>query len=124
MRILVLAGLLAVAGSPGASAQVRAPMPLLTPMVLAANYTIGPRDVLVINIFGDPTLSGEVVVGTDGMIEVWQRAKFKAQGLRLSELRKELTAELRKLYTRPPAVTISVKEINSRRVLIPAGGGP
>ena len=55
MRILVLAGLLAVAGSPAPSAQVQAPMPLLTPLVLAATYTIGPRDVLVINIFGDPT---------------------------------------------------------------------
>ena len=79
----------------------------------ADDYAIGPRDVLVLTVFGDATMSGDVVVGADGMIELWS-VKVKAQGLRVADLRKQIATELGKYYVVPPPVVISVKEISSR----------
>jgi polysaccharide biosynthesis/export protein len=88
------------------------------PPAPAPNYIIGPDDVLVIGVWREDTVSGEVIVRPDGKITMKVGNDIVASGLTVDELKDKVTTELKKFYDPVPAVTIQVKQINSRRVYI------
>ncbi len=78
---------------------------------------IGPDDVLHVLFRYDKDLTTEVVVRPDGMISLPILSDVQAAGLTPEQLRDKVTASAKR-FIEDPAVTIIVKQINSRRVFI------
>jgi polysaccharide export outer membrane protein len=121
MAIIVwsgFAGAQQITQKPGIPAELANKLQPPTPTPVPPDYTIGVDDVLTINVFQDQTLSGDVVVRPDGKITLPFGEDILALGLRTDELKKKVLQEIGKNYTEPPAITIQVKQINSRAVYI------
>jgi polysaccharide export outer membrane protein len=90
-----------------------------TATAAAANtgYVIGPEDVLKINIWKEPEMSGDVPVRPDGKISLTLLGDVQAAGLTPTQLTTQIT-DLLKKYLDDPRVTVTVGAVNSRRVFI------
>jgi polysaccharide export outer membrane protein len=84
---------------------------------LPAGYVIGPEDVLTVSVWREPDMSGEVTVRPDGMITLPLVGTVRAEGLAPEALKNELQKLAAKFVTEPN-VTVSVKQVNSRKVFI------
>jgi polysaccharide export outer membrane protein len=82
-----------------------------------ADYVIGPDDVLIVVVWREKEVSGEVVVRPDGKISLPLLNDVQAAGLTPEQLRVKVTEAAQK-YIETPEVTVIVKQINSRRVFI------
>jgi polysaccharide biosynthesis/export protein len=82
-----------------------------------ADYKIGPQDVLRIDVWKEPDITRVAPVRPDGRISLPLLGDVQAAGLTPSQLAATLTEGLRKFITNPQ-VTVSVSEINSRRVYV------
>lgn len=80
-------------------------------------YKIGPQDVLRIDVWREPELSRATPVRPDGKISLPLLNDVQAAGLTAMQLAGVINVELRKFITNPQ-VTVSVTEINSRRVYV------
>ena len=80
-------------------------------------YVIGPEDVLKINIWKEPEMSGDVPVRPDGKISLTLLGDVQAAGLTPTQLTTQIT-DLLKKYLDDPRVTVTVGAVNSRRVFI------
>lgn len=80
-------------------------------------YKIGEQDVLVITVWREPELSATVMVRPDGKITLPLVNDVNAGGLSTDELKTLLTEKLRP-FVNLPQVTVSVREINSRKVFV------
>jgi len=88
------------------------------PSVSSPNdYVIGEQDVLNITVWKEPELSGAVVVRPDGKITVPLVNEVHVIGLTPTALQDLLTEKLKPFVT-VPQVTVSVREINSRKVYL------
>ena len=126
MAIIVWSGFTSaqqITQKPGIPAELANKLQPPTPAPVPPDYTIGVDDVLTINVFQDQFLSGDVVVRPDGKITLPFGEDILALGLRTDELKKKVLQEIGKNYTDPPAITIQVKAINSRRVYITGAVG-
>jgi len=81
------------------------------------DYKIGEQDVLNITIWKEPQLSGSVVVRPDGKISLPLVDEVSAAGLTPLELQNVLVEKYRP-YLTVPQVSVSAKEINSRKVYV------
>ncbi len=82
-----------------------------------ADYKIGPQDVLRIDVWKEPDISRVAPVRPDGRISLPLLNDVQAAGLTPTQLAAMLTEGLKKFITNPQ-VTVSVSEINSRRVYV------
>jgi polysaccharide export outer membrane protein len=82
-----------------------------------AGYTIGEQDVLDIDVWREKELSGTVVVRPDGKITVRLVNEIYVIGMTPLQLQETLTEKLQPFLT-APQVTVSVREINSRKVYL------
>ena len=82
----------------------------------APEYTIGPRDVLSIAVWGHGDLSREYAVAPDGVVSFPLVGAVQAGGLTVTQLALRLTELLEKDYLVNPQVIVSVKEYLSRKV--------
>ena len=82
-----------------------------------AGYTIGTDDVLIIIFWQEKEMSGEVTVRPDGKISLPLLNEIEASGKTPEQLRMSIEETARK-FLQEPAVTIVVKQINSRKVFI------
>lgn len=82
-----------------------------------AEYKIGPQDVLRIDVWKEPDISRVIPVRPDGKISVPLLNDVQASGLTAMQLSASLREGLSK-YLNNPQVTVTVAEINSRRVYI------
>jgi polysaccharide export outer membrane protein len=80
-------------------------------------YLIGPGDVLSINLWKEPTLSGAAKVRPDGFITLPLVNEIQVVGLTTSQLRKTLE-EKYKEFVANPFVTIRVEGISSAEVFL------
>jgi polysaccharide biosynthesis/export protein len=80
-------------------------------------YTIGPQDVLRIDVWKEPEISRTTPVRPDGRISLPLLNDVQAAGLTPTQLANVITEGLRKFVTNPQ-VTVGVTEINSRRVYV------
>jgi polysaccharide export outer membrane protein len=117
---LLTSALLASASGAGAAAQTPAntvaPTSSAAP-VAAANYVIGPDDILSVLFWRDKDLSADVVVRPDGKISLPLLNDVQAGGLTPAQLRDAIHS-VAKQYVEDPSVTVVVKQINSRKLFI------
>ena len=89
---------------------------------LPPSYVIGVGDVLAVTFWRDQSLSGDVLVRPDRMISLPLLNDIPAAGYTPEQLAGALHEAAVK-YIADPAVTVIVKEINSRRVFVLGGVG-
>jgi len=82
------------------------------------DYTIGPRDILEIQVYGEEDLHRTLVVAPDGFITFPLIHEFKIEGLSVRKAEIVLEHELAKTYLNKPQVSITVKEFKSRNVYV------
>lgn len=92
----------------------KAPEP---PVVLPADYAIGPDDTLSILVWREKDLSMDVVVRPDGHVTLPLVSDVEAAGLTPERLRDRLQEKL-KTFIKDPNVTVIVRQVNSRKVFI------
>lgn len=80
-------------------------------------YKIGAQDVLKIDVWKEDQLTRTVPVRPDGKITLPLLNDIQAAGLTPMELAGVITEQLKK-FVNSPQVTVSVTEINSRRVYV------
>jgi len=80
-------------------------------------YKIGPQDVLKIDVWKEDQLTRTVPVRPDGKITLPLLNDVQAVGLTPMELASAISDQLKK-YINNPQVTVSVTEINSRRIYV------
>jgi polysaccharide biosynthesis/export protein len=88
-----------------------------TPATTDASYKIGAQDVLRIDVWKEPEISRSVPVRPDGKVSLPLLNDVQAAGLTSMELAGVITEGLKK-FINNPQVTVSVSEINSRRVYV------
>lgn len=84
----------------------------------AQDYVIGVRDVLEINLFSQPDLSGSYAVETDGAFSFPLIGRVVAAGRTVEQLEETLRGRLLDGYFRNPRVTVAVAEYRSQRVFV------
>jgi polysaccharide biosynthesis/export protein len=83
------------------------------------SYVIGARDVLAIQIWGDPRLSGNILVRPDGRISMSLIGEINAAGLTPAELEVAIANLLKeKEILRKPQVTVQVAQILSKEYFL------
>ena len=120
MKSVLLAAAIAIVLPVPALAAEPASGPARTPaasVVVAPNYVIGPDDVLEISYWREKELSAEVVVRPDGRIALPLIGEVEAIGLTPVELTDRVKSLARELLEFP-VLTVAVKQINSRKVVI------
>ena len=123
MRAVVFAilGMLLAANSPAqTTAQSGSTQTQAAPAASAtadAGYKIGPQDVLRVDVWKEAEISRSVPVRPDGKISLPLLNDVQAAGLTAMELAHVITEGLKKFITNPQ-VTVTVTEINSRRVYV------
>lgn len=81
------------------------------------DYRIGPQDVIRIDVWKEPDISRTIPVRPDGKVSLPLLNDVQASGLTAMQLAASLREGLTKFLTNPQ-VTVTVTEINSRRVYI------
>jgi polysaccharide export outer membrane protein len=123
--VLMLAGLQArgqqAASSPSGDSKVSRAAPGASseatpadPAKAQSEYVIGPGDLLAINVWNEPEVTGKVPVRTDGKITVPLVGEIQAGGKTPSGLQATLAQKLNE-FVKQPAVTVVVEEMNSRQ---------
>ncbi|MCF6159562.1 MAG: hypothetical protein E3K32_13555 [wastewater metagenome] len=85
---------------------------------MTEDYSIGPKDVLDIKIYGEEDLSRKVRVGADGYINLPLIGWVSATGLNASELESRIAARYSERYLQSPQVSVFVEEFHSKRVAV------
>jgi len=99
-----------------ATAAPASPNPLPTSQTIAdADYKIGPQDLLRVDVWKEPDITRTVPVRPDGKISLPLLNDVQAAGLNAMQLAGVIREGLTK-YITSPQVTVTVTEINSRRV--------
>ncbi len=80
-------------------------------------YKIGPEDVLMIRVWREPELSGQLAVRPDGKISLPLIGETQAAGFSPEALATSISTALTKYMTHPE-VTVGVTQVNSRRYFI------
>jgi polysaccharide export outer membrane protein len=88
-----------------------------TPTGQAAEYKIGPQDVVQIDVWKEPEITRTIPVRPDGKISLPLVNDVQAAGLTAMQLAGVIREGLTKYLTNPQ-VTVTVTMINSRRVYI------
>lgn len=99
------------------SASKPAPRASQAAVAADANYKIGPQDVLRIDVWKENEITRSVPVRPDGKISLPLLNDVQAAGLTAMELANNISEGLKKFITNPQ-VTVSVTDINSRRVYV------
>ena len=82
------------------------------------DYVIGPRDVLQIQVFNQPDLSGQYTVEIDGSLSFPLIGRLLAAQQTVRAFEERLLERLSAGYFKSPRVSVAVTEYNSRRVFI------
>ncbi len=79
-------------------------------------FTLGPGDRVEIEIVGDASSRAVTLVAPDGRIFYHVLPGIDVWGLTPAEVRTAVERELSKLYREPPRVTVTLREVGSKRV--------
>ena len=114
MRLLAL-----LAAAPLTAGQQKAaasrPSPGVTP---PADYVIGPEDVLIVQFWRDDPMSGEAMVRPDGKITLQAAQRHPGQRPDDRPAPRGAAQGGANRYLEDPSVTVIVKQINSRKVMV------
>lgn len=104
MKLLLVSSLLAVSLLIGCGPATR-PLAELADKADPGQYTVQSGDVLTVNVWGEPRLSGEVTVREDGAFTMQLIDEVKAVGFTPKQIGADITARLQKFI---PSVSVSV----------------
>ena len=79
------------------------------PMSLS-RYKLGAGDKIVISVYGEEGMERELILTDAGSISYPFLGEFRAKGLTLGELERQITAKLKDGYYIDPLVSVSMKE--------------
>jgi len=115
-----IAVLLFAAASLAAQTGVLQPQlqPEPTPAAASSDAPIGPRDVLEIRVFQDPSLNSRATVTDDGKISFSFLGKLDVSGLTPAQLEQKIKAALEKQYMQKADVTVLVAEAGNRPISV------
>lgn len=82
------------------------------------NYKIGNEDVLDINVWQSPDLTKTAQVNSSGTISYPYIGDIKVEGMSTLEVEKLLKDKLSQGYVKDPQVSVSIKEYNSKKILV------
>lgn len=102
---------------PPASTPATSAVTMRESRLAAAEYQIGPEDVLDISVWKNPELSRTVPVRPDGKVSLPLLNDIQAAGLTPSELRDQLTTRLAE-FLPSPEVAVIVREVHSAKVAV------
>jgi len=111
---IVMVVLVGCESAPVLPARIPADPPLGT-------YVIGIPDLLAVTVWGQPDLSGEVLVRRDGKISMALAGDVAAAGRTPEELAREIEKGLTK-FVAEPRVNVAVVEMRSQVVSVIGGG--
>lgn len=74
----------------------------------AGSYLLGPNDRVRVKVYGEPDISGEYEVDTNGQISVPLAGHIGAEGLTTKQLERAIAAALSKGIVRDPRVNVEV----------------
>ena len=98
-------------------AETKPSAPAAAPAVTDQEYRIGPQDVLQIDVWKEPEITRTIPVRPDGKISLPLLHDVQAAGLTAMQLAVNIRDGLTK-YLNNPQVTVTVTQINSRRVFV------
>lgn len=93
---------------------------LFAPAAFARDYTIAPGDILRIDVWSVPDLSGEVVVRPDGKITIPAVGEVEVAGKAPTEVSKILAAAMNQ-FVKQPLVTVAVRQITNNKIYLSGG---
>jgi polysaccharide export outer membrane protein len=117
LLVLLWAITTSVSGQVRTGSSGRAPDANANPATEDPSYVIGPLDVLKIDVFKEPDMSGSIPVRPDGKISVPLLHDVQAAGLTPNELAESISSKL-KDYLEQPEVTVVVTQIHTRPVYL------
>lgn len=86
--------------------------------IVRPNYVVGPDDVLSVDVFGVPALSGTVQVDSNGQILLPLLGQVPASGRTIGQLSQQIAFAYGQSYVRDPKVTVTVKDSASQKVTV------
>jgi polysaccharide export outer membrane protein len=96
---------------------------LSSPLAIAGDYIIGDGDSLVVSVWNEPELSGEVIVRPDGKITLPAIGDVVATGRTPSQLAGEIENALQSVL-KEPIVTLRVAMVTNNNIYVAGGGVP
>src|SRR2546430_2879919 len=106
--IMTLIAIMTLEASQGSVKQINSPVEYAR----AAEFLLGPEDVLVVTVWRNQDLSRDVVIRPAGLISMPLIGDVPAAGLTANKLAKRI-AERLEGFMAPPTVSVQVKEVNS-----------
>lgn len=100
------------------AALVLAPAGARAQPIPAAEYVVGPQDVLSITVFNEPALSGRFTVEGDGTINYPLIGRVAVAGKTLRAIQEGLTKQLAAGYLVNPQVTVLVEQYRSQSIFV------
>jgi len=95
------------------------PRPETVPVVFESHEDrLGVDDSFDVRVYGEPDLSGQYRVATDGTIDFPMAGRIQVAGLLVGEVQHLIVTRLKAGYMLAPQVTVMVKEWNSRKVSV------
>jgi polysaccharide export outer membrane protein len=88
------------------------------PPAVGRDYTIGPEDVLEVEVFNVPELKRIARVSNDGMIGLALIGRVKAAGLTVDQLRDQLEARYGETYLQNPQISVYVTDYRAQSVSV------
>ena len=101
-----------------------APLPAQVPpepqnIPQAANYVVGPQDVLIITAYDQPELTGKFTVETDGTFTYPLIGRVRVGGMTLRAVEAALKSELIKQgFLKDPQIAVTVEQYRSQKIYI------
>lgn len=86
-------------------------------MKLDSEYRVGAGDIVEISVWKEPDVSSTIVVRPDGKISVPLINDFMVSGMTPTEIQNLITEKLTP-FIKSPNVTVTVKEIRSKKVYV------
>lgn len=83
----------------------------------SSKFTLGPADVIRVNVWKNPELSESVIIGPDGYISLPLIGELQVAGVTVHQLC-ELLSSRYSVYLTHAEVTVSLLEIHSRQVYV------
>lgn len=87
----------------------------------AQDYIVGPGDLLKIDIWAVPEMSGDAVVRPDGKITLPAVGDVEVAGKTPAEVSRIL-GETAVQYVKKPVVTVAVKQVSNNKIFLSGGG--
>ena len=110
-RLVLLAALVACAD------RAEGPYPVSQPPV-PTDAAVGPGDLFDVRVYGEPTLSANYEVASDGTINYPLIGTLLVQGKTPPQIEKEIQARLAEGYIKRPSVSVRVTDYRSRKVSV------